>query len=90
MASLPTSLNWLENFGEQALATPALQNAHLDSVVGSASLFKKTRFGVSSSQFSCTFETKSGPCAKVFPRSCDLKFVHQISGFKRNLRNMVI
>ena len=90
MANLPTSLNWLEDFGEQALATPVLQNAHLNSMVGSASLFKKTRFGVSSSQFSCTFETKSGPCGKAFPRSCDLKCVHQKFKLKRDWPNMVI
>jgi hypothetical protein len=90
MANLPTSLNWLEDFGEKALATPVLQNTHLNSMVGSASLFKKPRFGVSFSQFSCTFETKSGPCGKVFPRSCDLKCVHQKSKLKRDWPNMVI
>jgi hypothetical protein len=94
MANLPTSLNWLEDFGEKALATPVLQNTHLNSMVGSASLFKKPRFGVSFSQFSCTFETKSGPCGKVFPRSCDLKCVHQKSKgigltwlFRKHLKN---
>jgi hypothetical protein len=90
MANLPTSLNWLEDFGEQALATPALQNAHLNSIEGSVSFLSETRFGVSSSQFSCTYETKSGPCTKVFPRSCDLKCVHQKIKLKGDWPKMVI
>jgi hypothetical protein len=85
MANLPPSLNWLEGFGEQALATPVLSSAQSNSTVNSSSFTTKARWAVSSALFSCTFETKSGPCTKVFPRSCDLKCVDQWAQFEMNL-----
>ena len=45
MANLPTSLNWLEDFGEQALAYPALQNAHLNSIEDLCLFYQKLDSG---------------------------------------------